>query len=100
MIELADVFNHLLQLLIIVEPAANLGNPLATHAELLRASAGICHGQNEHLVPFATRAFRATFAVPNSALQQRAAQQFAGYRQLADKPLTCSKGSVSNHSQE
>jgi hypothetical protein len=39
MIELADVLDRLLQLLIIVEPEANLGHPLTTHAELLRAPA-------------------------------------------------------------
>src|ERR1700737_1691300 len=53
MIELADVLDRLLQLLIIVEPAANLGDPLATHAELLRAPASVTHGQHEHLMPFA-----------------------------------------------
>jgi hypothetical protein len=36
----------------------------------------------------------------DGALQQRAAQQFASDRQLADKLPTRSKGSISNHSQE
>lgn len=58
-VELADVLDRLLQLLIIVEPAADLGDPLATNAELLRAPASVSHGQHEHLMPFATRAFRA-----------------------------------------
>jgi hypothetical protein len=36
----------------------------------------------------------------DGALQQRAPQQFAGDRQLADKLLARSKGLISNHSQE
>jgi hypothetical protein len=36
----------------------------------------------------------------DSAFQQRATQQFAGDRQLADKLLARSKRSISNHSQE
>jgi hypothetical protein len=59
MVELADVLDRPLQLLIIVEPAADLGDPLATHAELLRAPASVSHGQHEDLMPFAARAFRA-----------------------------------------
>ena len=72
MIELADVLDRPLQLLIIVEPAANLGDPLATHAELLRAPASVSHGQHEHLMPFAARAFRAALGVSDDAVQQRA----------------------------
>ena len=73
MIEFADVLDRLLQFLIIFKPAANLGDPLTTHTELLRTPAGVCHSQNEHLVPFAARALRTAFGVPNGALQQRAA---------------------------
>src|SRR6478736_6810949 len=51
MVELADVLDRPLQLLIIVEPAADLGDPLATHAELLRAPASVSHGQHEDLMP-------------------------------------------------
>ncbi len=87
MSELADVLDRLLELVIIAEPAANLGHPLAAHAELLRAPAGVGHGQHEYLVPLAARTFRATFPVLYGALQQRAAQQFAGDRQFAHKPV-------------
>ena len=41
MIEFTDILDRPLQLLIIVEPTANLGDALATHAELLRAPAGV-----------------------------------------------------------
>src|SRR5438552_18319146 len=98
MIEFADVLDRLLQLLIIVEPAANLGDPFATHAELLRAPAGVCHGQHEHSVPFAARAFRTALGMSNGTLQQRTAQQLAGGRQLADELVARSKGSLTNHS--
>src|SRR5437764_11380719 len=100
MIEFANGLDRLLQLLIIVQPAANLGDPFATHAELPRASTRIGHRQHEHLVSLATRAFRAALGMSNGALQQRATQQLASDRQLADKLLARLKGSISNHSQE
>src|SRR5258708_11218603 len=96
MIEFANGLDRLLQLLIVAQPAANLGDALATHAELPRASTSIGDRQNKHPVPFATRAFRAVFGMSDGALQQRATQQFAGDRQLADKLLARSKGSISN----
>ena len=49
---------------------------------------------------FAARAFRAVLAVSDGALQERAAQQFAGDRQLADALLAQVQGSIANHSQE
>jgi hypothetical protein len=100
MIELANDLDRPLQLLIIVQPSANLGDPLATHAELPRASTSIGHRQNENAVPLATRAFRATFGMSDGAIQQRATQQLASERQLADKLLARLKGSTANHSQE
>lgn len=98
MIELADVLDRLLELLIIVEPAPDFGDPLAPHAELLRAPAGVSHGQDKHLVSLTAGAFRATLGMSDSALQQRAAQQFAGNRQLADKLDARVKGSIANYS--
>ena len=85
MIEFANGLDRLLQLLVVVQPAAGLGDALATHAELPRVSTSIGDRQNKHPVPFATRAFRAVFGMSDGALQQRATQQFAGDRQLADK---------------
>ena len=78
MIELADRLDRLLQLLIVVQPTANLSNALAAHAELAHASAPIAHGQDMHLVPFAARAFRAAALVSNGALKQRTAHKLAG----------------------
>src|SRR5712671_6103191 len=53
MIEFANGLDRLFQLLIVVQPAANLGDALATHAELPRASTSIGDRQNKHPVPFA-----------------------------------------------
>ena len=100
MIKLANGLDRLLQVLIIGEPAADLGNPLAPHAELPRASARIGNRQDEDVMAFAARAFRAVLAVSDGALQERAAQQFAGDRQLADALLAQVQGSIANHSQE
>src|SRR5205823_9446016 len=91
-IELADHLDRVFQLLVIVQPTAHLGNALAPHAELAHAPARIAHRQDMHLVPFAARAFRAAALVTNGALQQRAAQQLAGDRQLVDQLLARLKG--------
>ena len=99
MIELANALNRPLQLLIIAQPAPYLGNPLAAHAELSRTSSRIGHRQNKHVMPFAARAFRAVFGVPDSALQQRAAQQVAGDRQFADQLVAGAEGLLANLSQ-
>ncbi|MCK1623182.1 hypothetical protein IVA87_31425 [Bradyrhizobium sp. 147] len=98
MIELADALDRLLQLLIFVEPATNLGDPFVTYAELLRAAAGVCHGEHEHLVPFAARAFRTAFGMSDGALQLRTAQQLAGGRQLANELVARFNGSLTNDS--
>lgn len=80
MIELANGFDRLLQLLIIVQPSTNLGDTLTPNAELLRSPAGIGYRQNKYSVPLAARAFRAILAVTDRAVQKRAAQQFAANR--------------------
>jgi len=98
MIEFANALDRLLQLLIIGEPAANLGDALAPHAELPRVSTRIADCQNEDPVSFTARTFWAVLGVVNSALQERAAQQLAGDGEFAQELLACSKGSISNHS--
>src|SRR4029077_12608994 len=84
----------------IAEQAANLGDPLASHAELPCASTAIADCQNEDPVSFTARTFWAVLGVADGALQQRAAQQLAGHRQLAQELLACSKGSGSPPSTE
>src|SRR5260370_29125879 len=98
MIELANGLDRLLQLLIIAQPAANLANPFATHAELSGTGTGIAHGQHENPMAFATRAFRAVLGVPDNALQQRAPQHLAPYRELVQKRLARTKRPLPNHS--
>jgi hypothetical protein len=100
MIEFADSLDRLLQFLVIAQPAAHLINALAPHAELARASARVGHSQDKHLMPFAARAFRAIFAVPDRTLQQRAAQQLASDRQLADQLLARADGLLQNYLQK
>ena len=100
MIEFANALDRLLQLLIIGEQAANLGDPLVSHAELPCASTAIADCQNEDPVSFTARTFWAVLGVADGALQQRAAQQLASDWQLAQELLACSKGSCSNHSHE
>jgi hypothetical protein len=75
MIEFANGFDGLLQFLVISEPAAHFLEPLTAHTDLTRTMARIRHRQHEDLVAFATCAFLASRAVPDDALQKRAAQQ-------------------------
>ncbi len=63
MIELANSFDRFLQVLVIAQPAANLGNPFVTHAQLPGASTRVAHRQNKDLMPFAARAFWAAFGI-------------------------------------
>jgi len=97
-IELANRLDRLLELLVIGQPAANLSNALATHAQLPRASTRIRNRQNKNLVPFVTRALQTTALMSNNALQQRAAQQLAGDRQPVHKLIARREGSISIHS--
>src|SRR5436309_2112414 len=98
MIEFAYGLDRLLQFLIIAQPAAHLGNPLAAHAELTRAPSRISHRQHENLVAFAARALRTVLGVSDGALQQRAAQQLAGDWQFAGQLLARTQGLLMNHS--
>ena len=67
MIELANGLDRSLQLLIIVQPAANLSNPFATHADLPGASTPIAHSQHEYVVSFAAGAFRSAQTVRSNS---------------------------------
>src|SRR5438477_56445 len=78
-IELADRLDRLLQLLVIGQPLADLGNPLATDAELARATAWIAHRQHRHSVALAALALRAAAGMMNDSIQQRTAQQLTGW---------------------
>src|SRR6266545_4429875 len=91
-IEFADRLDRLLQLVIIVEPTANLANPLAAHAELAGAPAGIADGENKDAVPFAARALRTSLGMADRPLQQRATHQLAGNRQSTEEFLPRPKG--------
>src|SRR4029077_21187596 len=99
MIEFANALDRLLQLLIIGQ-AANLGDPLVSHAELPCASTAIADCQNEDPVTFTARTVWAVLVVAEGALQQRAAQHLASAWQLAQELLASSKGSCSTHSHE
>src|SRR6516225_3544638 len=57
MIELADPLHRLLQPPIVVQPAANLGDPFAADAVLAGAPAGVALGQDKDPMPLAARAF-------------------------------------------
>ena len=68
MIEFTNGLDRPLQLLIVGQRAANLGDALAPHAKLARASTGVGHRQNEDVMAFAACAFWAALGVPDGAL--------------------------------
>jgi len=96
-IELANLLNCRLQLLVIVEPAANFGHSLAPNTDLSRLSTAITDSQYVHLMAFAARAFRTASLVTHDALQQRPTQKLACDRQRLDQFLALSKGAFTNH---
>src|SRR4029077_21069932 len=92
MIELANGLDRPLQVMIIAQPAAHFGNPLAPHAKLARTSSRVGHRQDTQVMPFATRAFGASLGVADRPFQQRAVQQLAGDRHFEDELLARSEG--------
>ena len=99
MIEFADRLDRLLEFLIIGEPLAHLGNPLAAQAELPRASTRIAHGENRQRMPFAARALRAALGmIADRPLQQRTAQDLAGHREPVEQLLARRDSSLASHS--
>jgi hypothetical protein len=68
MIEFTNRLDRLLQRLIVTQPTADLGNPLAPHAELTRTLSRIGHRQYKNLMALTARAFRAIFRVSDGAL--------------------------------
>jgi hypothetical protein len=92
MIELANGLDRLLQLPIIVQPAANLGDPLPTYAQLTRTPTRIGHRQDKHPMT--------TAPMTDNALKQRAAQKLAADWKPIHEFLPRLKGSVANHPQK
>ena len=80
MIEFADLFEGLPELVVVAQPAAHFLDLFAAQAELAGAAAGIGDGQNRQRVPAAAGADRAAAAVTHGPLNQRAAQEFTGHR--------------------
>jgi hypothetical protein len=100
MIELTNLLDRLLQFLIVAQPTANLGNPFATDADLARASASITDRNYRDRMALTTLAFRTATLVTDNPLQQRAAQELPGDRQLVHQLLAGSKGALANHPHE
>src|ERR1700751_6468742 len=88
MVEFADLFEGLLELVVVPHPAAHFPDLFAAQAELAGAAASISDGQNRQRVPAAAGANRAAAAVAHGPLDQRNAQQLtrhgeAGHHRLA-----------------
>ena len=87
MVELADLFQGLPQLVVVAQPVAHFLDLLATQAELTGAAAGVADGQYPQPMSTATGANRAAAAVAHGPLQQRAAQQLTGHGQPGNHRL-------------
>jgi hypothetical protein len=87
LIEFANLLNHSLQFLIIRQTALHLGDLLFTEADLADALPGIADGEDRNGVTFAAVALGATGAVADDALEQRAAENVAGVREVRSKAV-------------
>jgi len=97
MIEFANRFDRLFQLLIIVQPPADLFNSLATNAELAGPPTRIAHRQNENPMPLAAGTFRTVLGMPHDTLEKRAAEQLTRDQDSVQNPLARAKGLFANH---
>jgi len=100
MIKLANGLDRLLQLPIIVQPAANLGDPLPTYAQLTRAPTRISHRQDKHPMTFPALTLRTTAPMTDNALKQRAAEKLATDWKPVHEFLPRLEGSIANHPQK
>src|SRR5712671_2667339 len=99
MIEFTDGLDCLLEVLIIAQPAPHLVNPFAAQTELPGASTRIGDRQNRERVAFAARAFCASAGmITDGPLQQRAAQNLAGYRETVEQLLAPRNDPFVSHS--
>src|SRR6516165_3075427 len=87
MVELADRFDRLLQLVVVAQPAADLVYLSAAQAELAGAAAGIADRQNPHRVSATAGADRTAAVMAHDPLDQRAAHDLPGYRQFGNQRL-------------
>ena len=92
MIEFANGFDRLFQLLIIVQPPADLFNALPTNAELAGPPTRVAHRQNENPMTLAAGTFRTVLGMPYDTLEKRAAQQLTGDREPVQNLLAGAKG--------
>ena len=92
MIQLADSLDGVLQLLVVAQPLAHLGNLVAMDAELLGAAAGIADGENCLRMSFTTGALGAATGMTRGAFDEGTAQDFAGGGEAIEEPLTSLDG--------
>jgi hypothetical protein len=96
-IQLADSLDGALQFLVIAQPLTHLGDLFAMQAELPGAAAGIADGENCLRVALTTGALGATAGMTRSALDERAAQDFAGGGEAFEEALTSLDGLLVCH---
>jgi hypothetical protein len=79
LVQLADLFNRGFQLVIVGEETLYLWNLLFAEADLANATARIADSEDRHGMTFAALTLGATGAVADSALEQGAAKEVAGW---------------------
>jgi hypothetical protein len=96
-IQLADGLDGFLQLLVVIQPLANLRNLFAMDAELPVAAAGIADGQNRLRMAFTASAPGTAAGVMRNAIEERATQEFARGGKVFEEPLTSLDGLLVCH---
>ena len=84
-VEFADTLQGGLQFLIIVEPLLDGGDDLGAEADLLGATTGVTDGQHPNRVTFAVGTDRAAGTMTDVAMEQRAAENLGGGRDLGNE---------------
>jgi len=97
MVQLADGFQLLLELVVVIQPAAHLGDLFAAEAELARASAGIADGEDRQRMAFAAGTLGATAGVADGTLQEGAAEELGGEGEAVEEFLAGMEGALMCH---
>jgi hypothetical protein len=97
MVQLADGFQFVFQLAVIVQPTANLRDLFARKADLARAPARIADGEDPQGMAFAAGTLRTPRGMADGALQQGAAKDLSGDREPVEKLLAGLDGALMCH---
>jgi len=87
LVQLANLFQLVLQLLVVLYPTLDLFTLFGMQADLPVFSPCIAHGKYGHRMPLAARTLGTSLAVADGAVEQRASHNLGHRRQFPRKPF-------------